>query len=107
MEAVAVNHLSVAERDHLHRGLVAVDRQPDDVHGPDGSPVRRLPLDEVPHREETVPIARGLLEALVVRGPAHALLELALDPLRAAGEEADAAVADAPALLPAERPGRR
>ena len=100
MEAVAVDHLPVAEREHLHGRLVAVDREPDDVDRPDVSPVGRLPVGEVADREEAVPVARGLLEALVRRCLAHALLELALDGLRVAGEEADDAVDDLRVVRP-------
>ena len=79
MEAVAVDHLAVAEREHLHGGLVSVDREPDDVRRPDGALVGRLPVGEVPDREEPVPVARSLLEALVRGCLAHAHLELALN----------------------------
>ncbi len=66
MEAVAVDHLPVAEREDLHRRTVALDRQPDHVHGSDRPLFRRLPLGEVPDGEEAVSIPRGLLEALLV-----------------------------------------
>ena len=87
VEPVAVDHLPVAQRKDLHGGLVAVDREADDVDRPDVAPVRRLPVGEVTDREEPVPVARGLLEALVGRGLAHALRELGLDRLRVAGEK--------------------
>ena len=73
VEPVAVDHLPVAQREDLHGGLVAVDREADDVDRPDVAPVRRLALREVPDREEPVPVARGLLEALVGGGLAHPL----------------------------------
>ena len=73
VEAVAVDHLPVAQREDLDGSLVAVDREPDDVHRPDVAPVGRLPVGEVSDREEAVSIARRLLEALVRRGLAHPL----------------------------------
>ena len=65
MEPVAVDHLSVAQREDLHRRAVAVERDPDHVDGAHSALVRRLPLGQVPHREEAVAVARGLLELLV------------------------------------------
>ena len=79
MEPVAIDHLPVAEREDLDGGLLAVHDEADDVHAADRPPVRGLALAQVPDRVEPVPVARGLLEALVRRGLAHALLELALD----------------------------
>ncbi len=72
MEAVAVDHLPVAKREDLHRGAVALDRQPDHVDGSHGALVRRLPLGEMPDREEPVSVPRRLLEALVSRRLLHA-----------------------------------
>ena len=92
MEPVAVDHLPVAQREDLHGRLVATDREPDDVHGAHVAPVGGLPIREVPDREEPVPIARGLLEALLGGGLAHALRQLGLDRPRVAREEADDAV---------------
>ena len=107
VEAVAVDHLPVAEREDLHGRLVAVDREPDHVDRPDVAPVGRLPLGEVPDREEPVPVARRLLEALVRRRLAHPLLELALDRLRVAREEADHALDDLAVVLLRDRPDAR
>ena len=73
VEPVAVDHLPVTQREDLDGCLVAVDREPDDVHRSDVAPVRRLPVGEMADREEPVPVARGLLEALVGRRLAHAL----------------------------------
>ena len=89
VEAVAVDHLAVAEREDLHGRLLALDREPDDVHGADRPLVGRLALRKVPDREEPVPVARRLLEALVGGGLAHPVLELPLDRGGVAGEEPD------------------
>ena len=94
VEAVAVDHLSVPEREDLHRRRFSHDCDTDDIYRPHRPLVGRLPLGEVPDREEPVPVARRLLEALVLRGLAHPRLELTLDRLRVAGQEADHAVDD-------------
>ena len=94
MEAVAVDHPAVPQREHLDRSLVAVDGEPDDVDAPDRPPVGCLPLAEMPDGVEAVSVARRLLEALVGRCLAHALLELALDRVGVPGEELDDAVDD-------------
>jgi hypothetical protein len=94
VEPVAVDHLPVAEGEDLHRCLVAVDREPDDVHRPDVAAVRSLPVGEVANGEQSVAVARRLLEALVGCGLAHALRQLCLDGLGVPGEEADDAVDD-------------
>src|SRR5258707_11131553 len=59
----------------------------------------RLPLDEVLDGEETVAVARGILEALFARRVLHLLLELALDRLHVAGEELDHALDDRAVVL--------
>ena len=64
VEPVAVDHLPVAQREDLHRSLVAVGREADDVGRSDGALVRGLSVCEVPDREEPVAVARSLLEAL-------------------------------------------
>ena len=107
MEAVAVDHLPVAEREHLHRRPVALDRETDDVDRSDRPPLDRLTLGEMADREQAVAVAGGLLEALVGCGVAHPLLELELDRARVAGEEADDAVDDLAVLLLRDRPDAR
>ena len=92
VESVAVDHLAVAQREDLHRRLVAVDREPDDVDRPDVAPIGRLPVGEVPDREQPVPVARGLLEALLRPQLPHPLGELRLDRLRVPREEPDDAL---------------
>ena len=92
METVAVDHLPVAQREHLHRRLVAVDREADDVDGPDLPPLGRLAVGEMADGEEPVAVARRLLEALVRCRFAHTLGQLGLDRLRVAREEPDDAV---------------
>ena len=94
VERVAVDHLAVTQREDLHRRSIALDREPDDVDRADRPLVGRLPIGEMPDREEPVPVARGLLEALAGRCLLHPLLELALDRLRVAGEEPDDALDD-------------
>ena len=107
MEAVAVDQLPVAQREDLHRGAVALGGDPDHVDRPDRALVGRLPLGEVPHREETVPVARRLLEALVLGRQLHLLLELAQDRPRLAGQELDHAVDHAPVVLLGHVPDAR
>ena len=99
VEAVAVDQLPVAQREELHRGPIAVDRDPDRVDRPDRPLVRRLPLGEVADREETVPVARRLLEALVLGRQLHLPLQLAHDRPRLPGQELDDAVDHAPVVL--------
>ena len=99
MEAVAVDHPPVAQREDLHRGAVALDREPDHVDRSDRALVRRLPLGEVPDREQPVSVPGGLLEALVSRRVLHPRLELALDRQRVAGEKPDHALDDLAVVL--------
>ncbi len=99
MEAVAVDHLPVAKREDLHRGAVALDREPDHIDGSHGVPVRCLPLGEMPDREETVAVPRRLLEALVSRRFLHARPELPLDRQRVPGEEPHHALDDLAVIL--------
>src|SRR5205814_10539434 len=94
VEAVAVDHLATAQREDLHDGAIPLVREADHVDGADGLPLDRLPLGESLYGEETVPVARRVLEALLVRGLLHLLLELALDRPRVPGEELDYAVDD-------------
>ena len=89
MEPVPVDHLPVAQREDLHGRLVAADREPDNVDRAYVAPVGGLAIREVPDREEPVPVACGLLEALFGRGLAHALRQLGLDGLRVSRQEAD------------------
>ena len=103
VEPVAVDHLAVAQREDLHRGLVPLDREPDHVDRPHRALLRRLPLREMPDREQPVPVARRLLEALVRGGLLHPLLELAQDRRRVAREEPDDAVDDLAVVLGRDR----
>src|SRR5205823_8661960 len=57
-----------------------------------------LALEQRPHRAQAVAVQRRLLELLRVRGGAHLLLEVALDPAVAAAEEVDDRL-DRPAVL--------
>jgi hypothetical protein len=66
MKAVPVDQFPVTEREELNRCPVALGGDPDDVHGPDRPLVRRLPLGQVSHREQTVAIPRRLFEAFMV-----------------------------------------
>ena len=99
MEAVAVDQLPVPQREDLHRRPVALSRDPDHVDRPDRPLVRRLPLGEVPHREQPIPVPSRLLEALVLGRLPHLLLELAQDRPRLAGQELDHAVDHAPVVV--------
>ena len=89
MERVAVDHPPVAQREDLHGRALAVDGDPDDVDVSDRAPVGRLPLGEALDRVQPVAVARGVLVALLGRGGAHLLLELAPDRPVVAGEELD------------------
>ena len=93
---MAVDHLAAAEREDLHRRAVAFGGDPDHVDRADLAPVRPLPLGEVLDREEPVPVARRLLEALLRGRLAHLPLQLAHDRARVAREEVDHAVDDLP-----------
>ena len=80
---------------------------PDHVDRADRALVGRLPLGEVADREEPVPVARRVLEALLGGGLAHPALELPLDRPRLAGEELDHAVDQRPGSPPSRRSRRR
>src|SRR4029453_9635424 len=56
----------------------------------------RLPLREVPDREQPVPVTGGVLKTLLCRGLLHAPLELALDRARLARQKLDHAIDDLP-----------
>jgi len=103
VEAVAVDHLPVPEGEDLDRRPLALDREPDDVDGADRPPVCRLALGEMPDREEPVPVAGRLLEALTGSRLPHPLLELALDRRSVPGEKCDDAVDDAAVVLRRDR----
>ena len=75
-------------REQLHVGDVLLDRERDGVVGARAHR-HGLALAEVAHGHEPVARARGLLEQVPLGGLAHALLEVALDLLRAALEERD------------------
>jgi hypothetical protein len=89
LEAVAVDQLAVAERKDLDGGALAVDRHADDVDAVRLPLVRGLALGEVTQGEQTVSVARRILEALLGGGDPHALLQLALDRSGLAGQELD------------------
>jgi hypothetical protein len=94
VERVAVDHLAAAQREDLHHAAVAVERQPEHVHGADCSLVRRLPLREVADREETIADPRRLLEPLVRGRASHPFLELVEDRVGVARQELDDALDD-------------
>src|SRR5690348_2758947 len=94
MEPVAVDQPPVAQWKNLHSRPLALRGDADHVYSPYGSLVRRLPLGEMPHGEQTVPVARRLLETLAFRGVLHLPLELAQDRARLPREELDHAVDD-------------
>ena len=99
MERVAVDHLAAAQGEDLDDGAVAVGCEADHVGRAARLPLDRLPLDEVLHREQPVPVTGGVLESLVLRGGLHLLLELALDRLHLAGEELDHRLDDRAVVL--------
>ncbi len=107
VEPVAVDHLAVAERKHLHRSQIAVDREPDDVDRSHVSPIGSLAIGEMPNREEPVTVARRLFETLVGRRLPHALGQLRLDRLRIAGEESDDPIDHRAVLLRRDRADAR
>src|SRR5204862_8203892 len=94
VEAVPVAHPAAAKREDLHRGLVAIGREPEPVDVADAPLFDGLPLAQPADREEAVAVARRLLEALALGRVVHLPLELALDRARVAGEEVDDAVDD-------------
>src|SRR5204862_359720 len=77
------------QREDLHNGPVALDGEADHVDRPDRVALDRLPLDEMPNREQPVAVAGRVLETLLRGRRLHLLLELALDRPRIAGEELD------------------
>ena len=93
---MAVDHLAAAEREDLHRRAVAVGGDADARRSSRSRAGPPLPLGEVLDREEPVPVARRILEALVGGGLAHLPLQLAHDRARVAGEEVDHALDDLP-----------
>ena len=99
VEAVPVDHLAPAERKDLDGGAVAVGGDADHVDRADGGLVRRLALGQVAHREEPVPVAGRVLEALLGGGRGHPALQLAQDRPRLAREELDDAVDDPAVVL--------
>ncbi len=107
VEGVPVDELAVPEGEHLHRGTVALDREPDHVRGADVAPVGRLPLGEAPDREQPVAVARGVLEALVGGCLAHAPVELAVDGARVTLEERDHPLDELPVVGRRDRPDAR
>ena len=96
MEAVAVDHLAAAEREHLHGGAIALGSDAEHVDRAGLPPVCALLLGQVLDREEPVPVPRRVLEALVGGRLAHLLLQHPHDRLRVAGEEVDDSVDDLP-----------
>ena len=92
VERVAVDQPAVPEREQLHRGAVAVDREPDHVDRADGPPVGTLALGEALDRVQPVAVPRRILEPLLRRRLAHPRLQRAHDRARVAREEVDHAV---------------
>ena len=68
---MAVDHLAAAEREDLDGGAIAGGGDADHVDRAGLAPVRALPLGEVLDREEPVPVARRILEALLGGRLAH------------------------------------
>ena len=65
VERVAVDHPAVPQREHLHRGALGGDRDPDHVDRADRLALDRLALGETLDRAEPVPVTRRVLEPLV------------------------------------------
>ena len=84
-----VDHLPAPQREDLDGGARALGGDPDHVDRARLAPVRALPLGEVLDREEPVPVAGRVLEALVRGRLAHPALESPHDRLRVAREELD------------------
>ena len=95
-----------AHGEQLHVGDVALHGERDGVVGarPHGD---GLALAQVAHGHQPVARARGLLELVPLRGLAHALLEVALDLVRAALEERDHIQDHGPVLLARDQPHAR
>src|SRR5207302_6606438 len=89
-----VDHLAVTEREDLHDGAIAFDRETDHVDRADRATIGVLPFGEVLDRPKPVAVPRCVLETFLRRCFAHPRLELALDRLRLAGEELDHLVDD-------------
>src|SRR5262249_43076670 len=99
VERIAVDHPTVAQREHLHRRPLGRDRDADHVDRPDGLPLHRLPLGEALDRPEAVAVAGRVLESLLRRRLAHLLLEPPPDRAIVAGEELDHLVDHVAVLL--------
>jgi hypothetical protein len=94
VEGEAVDHFPIAQGEELYRRAVPVHGEPDHVDRPDRALVGGLPLRKALDREQAIPVARGLLEALPGGRLAHPRLELAADRAGLAREELDHAVDD-------------
>ena len=79
MERVTVDHPAAAQREDLHHCAIAFCRKADHVHVTDRLSFDGLPLDEVLHGAQPIPIARGVLETLLARSLVHLPFELLLD----------------------------
>ena len=75
VERVAIDHPPFAQREHLHRGALGRDRDPEHVDRPDRLALDRLALRQAVDRAEAVAVARRVLEPLLARRQAHLLLE--------------------------------
>ena len=64
LERVAVDHPPFAEREHLHGGALAADREPDHVDRADRSALDRLPFGKPLDRVQPVAVARRVFEPL-------------------------------------------
>ncbi len=99
VERVPVDQPPAPQRKDLDGRRASVRGDADDVDRADRALVRRLPLGQVAHRVEPVPVAGRLLEALPLGRGLHLLLELADHRPRLAGEELDHALDDLPVVL--------
>ncbi len=79
VEALAVREHPVSNLKDLGVGFALLDRDRDGVERPGRLVGDALSLEQRAHRAQAVAFARGVLEPLLGRRPAHLAFELALD----------------------------
>ncbi len=99
VEALALGEDAVADLEDLGVGVGALDRDADQVGGPDRAAGDALALEQRADRFQAVAVERRALEFLGLRGLGHLLFLLLFDLAVAAGEEVDDRVDVAAVLL--------
>ena len=102
VEPLAAGEDTVAELEDLGVGVVAFDRDADDVGRADRAAGDALALEQRADRGEPVAEGGGALELVRARGLLHPPLEVGFDLCVAAREEPDDAIDPAPVLLGAD-----